>query len=87
VPANGIGLDTAEDRAAAKALVSPRTALQGNIDPLALVAGGEMLDRAVDAVLADFSGRPAIVNLGHGVRQETPPEHVEQLVRRVRGER
>src|SRR5262249_14838422 len=87
VPANGIGLDTAEDRREAKGVVSPATALQGNIDPLALVAGGEVLDRAVDAVLGDFSDRPAIVNLGHGVRQETPPEHVERLVRRVRGGR
>jgi uroporphyrinogen decarboxylase len=87
VPANGIGLDTAEDRRAAMAIVPTGTALQGNIDPLALVAGGAVLDRAVDAVLEDFSGRPAIVNLGHGVRQETPPEHVERLVLRVRGER
>jgi uroporphyrinogen decarboxylase len=87
VPANGIGLDTAEDRRAAIGIVSPSIALQGNIDPLALVIGGAALDRAVDAVLGDFSGRAAIVNLGHGVRQETPPEHVERLVRRVRGER
>jgi uroporphyrinogen decarboxylase len=84
VPVDAIGLDTSEDRRQAATAVPSSVALQGNIDPLALVAGGDMLDRAVDAVLEDFRGRPAIVNLGHGVRPETPPEHVERLVMRVR---
>jgi uroporphyrinogen decarboxylase len=58
--------------------------LQGNLDPLALVAGGEALDREVDSILAAFEGRPHIFNLGHGILQQTPIENVERLVARVR---
>lgn len=85
VLADAIGLDTAEDRIAALAGIARNIAVQGNIDPLLLVAGGDGLDREVDSVLRDFAGRPAIVNLGHGVRPETPPEHVARLVARVQG--
>ncbi len=58
--------------------------LQGNLDPLALVAGGEALDREVDYILAAFKGRPHIFNLGHGILQQTPIGNVERLVARVR---
>lgn len=84
VPANAFGLATAENRIAARAAVPRHIALQGNVDPIALVAGGAALDSAVDGVLADLGSAPLIVNLGHGVRQETPPEHVAQMVKRVR---
>jgi uroporphyrinogen decarboxylase len=60
-------------------------ALQGNRDPIALVAGGAALDRAVDAILEATAGKPHIFNLGHGILQETPIAHVEQLLKRVRG--
>ena len=80
-----IGLDTgAEPRAAIEALPGP-VALQGNLDPLALVAGGAGLDEGVDRVLEGFGTRAHIFNLGHGVLPETPVEHVERLVARVRG--
>ena len=59
--------------------------VQGNLDPLALLAGGAALDRAVDAVLAAFAGGPLIFNLGHGILPETPIAHVEQMLARVRG--
>jgi len=59
--------------------------VQGNIDPMALRAGGEILDRAVDAVLEGLGSGPLIVNLGHGVNKETNPDHVGQLVERVQG--
>jgi uroporphyrinogen decarboxylase len=62
-------------------------ALQGNLDPLALLAGGGGLDEGVDRIMADFSGSPHIFNLGHGILPETPIGHVEQLVKRVRGGR
>ncbi|GLK54929.1 uroporphyrinogen decarboxylase [Methylopila capsulata] len=84
VPADAIGLATAEDRRAAREAVPAHVALQGNVDPIALTVGGSALDAAVDGVLADLGDRPLIVNLGHGVRQETPPEHVAQMVARVR---
>jgi uroporphyrinogen decarboxylase len=85
IPAQGFGIGTSEDLAAARAAVAPHIALQGAVDPIALVAGGSALDKAVDAVLDALSGFPLILNLGHGVRQQTPPEHVAQLVARVRG--
>ena len=52
---------------------------------LALVAGGRRLDEQIERVLTDFEGRAHIFNLGHGVVPETPVEHVERLVARVRG--
>jgi uroporphyrinogen decarboxylase len=59
--------------------------VQGNLDPMALVAGGSALDRAVDDILTTTAGKPFIFNLGHGILQETPVAHVEQLLKRVRG--
>ena len=53
--------------------------------PLALLAGGAALDRATDAILKAFADGPFIFNLGHGVLPDTPIEHVERLVSRVRG--
>ncbi len=77
------GLDTQVDAAQASAAV-PDIALQGNVDPLALVAGGATLDRAVAEVLAAAQGRPWVFNLGHGIVPETPPENVARLVAAVR---
>ncbi len=62
-----------------------RIPVQGNIDPMALRAGGEVLDHAVDAVLDGLGSGPLIVNLGHGVNKETQPDHVARLVARVQG--
>jgi uroporphyrinogen decarboxylase len=59
--------------------------VQGNLDPLALLAGGASLDRAIDETLERFEGRPHIFNLGHGIDRETPIAHVEQLLKRLRG--
>ena len=58
--------------------------LQGNLDPVALVAGGSTLARAVDHILKATRQVPFIFNLGHGILPETPIEHVEELVRLVR---
>jgi len=80
----GLGLDTAADPRAAAAALPGRIALQGNLDPLALVAGGPALDQAIERVRSGFEGRAHIFNLGHGVLPETPVAHVERLVRRVR---
>ena len=73
------------DRRFARERIQSRLPIQGNLDPLALLAGGAALDRAVDAVLEAFAGGPFIFNLGHGIVPETPIEHVEQMLRRVRG--
>lgn len=83
---NGVSLDTAAPMSwAAQALSA--VAVQGNLDPLALVAGGEALGQAVNDILGAMRGRPFIFNLGHGVLPETPPEHVTALVERVRSAR
>jgi uroporphyrinogen decarboxylase len=58
--------------------------MQGNLDPLALVAGGGALRRESARILAAMKGRPAIFNLGHGIVPQTPPEHVAELVELVR---
>ena len=83
--ADGYGLDTALDAKWAVAETAPNVCLQGNLDPLALIAGGATLDREIDTVLSAFEGRPHIFNLGHGILPQTPIEHVERLISRVRG--
>jgi len=78
-----ISLDTAVPMSwAAKNL---GVALQGNLDPIALIAGGDALAEAVDRILDATKDVPFIFNLGHGILPETPIEHVEQLIARVRG--
>ncbi|MCC3245731.1 uroporphyrinogen decarboxylase [Methylocystis sp. WRRC1] len=85
--ADGYGLDTALDPKWAAANTAANVCLQGNLDPLALIAGGAALDREIDSILGAFAGRPHIFNLGHGILPQTPIEHVERLVERVRGAR
>jgi uroporphyrinogen decarboxylase len=85
VEVDAVGLDWSIDRDFARREIQSRVAVQGNLDPIALLAGGEALDRAVDAVLAAFAEGPFIFNLGHGILPETPVAHVEQMLRRVRG--
>jgi uroporphyrinogen decarboxylase len=58
--------------------------VQGNLDPLALRAGGAALDRGVDVILEALAGGPFIFNLGHGILPDTPVAHVEQMLNRVR---
>jgi uroporphyrinogen decarboxylase len=82
--ADGYGLDTALDAKWAVAETAQNICLQGNLDPLALIVGGEALDREVDTILEAFAGRPHIFNLGHGILPQTPIENVERLVARVR---
>ena len=84
VPFDAIGLDWMIDRRFARDEIQSRRPVQGNLDPMALLAGGAALDREVDAVLASFSGKPFIFNLGHGILPDTPMAHVEQMVTRVR---
>lgn len=85
VGADAIGLDETVDPRWADAALPKDLPVQGNLDPLALIAGGETLDRAVDAILEAFATRPHIFNLGHGILPDTPVENVERLVDRVRG--
>ena len=59
--------------------------VQGNLDPLLLLAGGPALDAAARRILDAFAGRPHVFNLGHGIDKETPIPHVERLLSVVRG--
>ncbi len=62
-----------------------RLPVQGNLDPLLLLAGGEHMEARVATILNTLGGAPFIFNLGHGVVPETPPEHVAKLVMLVKG--
>ncbi|VAW18897.1 Uroporphyrinogen III decarboxylase [hydrothermal vent metagenome] len=79
---DAVALDTTIPMSFGRAL-QKKCPVQGNIDPMALRAGGKVLDRAVDTVLENLGSGPLVVNLGHGVNKHTNPEHVGQLVRRV----
>lgn len=81
---NAVAMDTAMDPRFAAQAVPANVALQGNLDPLALVTGGVALETEARQVLAAMRGRPFVFNLGHGIEKVTPPEHVAQLVRLVR---
>jgi uroporphyrinogen decarboxylase len=84
VPCDGLALDTTVPTDWAARALPLRPTLQGNLDPMLLVAGGAALDAAVDRLRADFQNRPHIFNLGHGVVPQTDPEHVARLVHRLR---
>jgi uroporphyrinogen decarboxylase len=84
VAVDAVGLDWTIDLGFARNEVQSRKPVQGNLDPVVLLAGGDALDRAVDRIMENFAAGPFIFNLGHGVLPATPVAHVEQLVRRVR---
>jgi uroporphyrinogen decarboxylase len=81
---DGVSIDWAAEPSLVRQRVQNRVAIQGNLDPLALIAGGAALDRAIDDVLASYAGGRLIFNLGHGILPETPIAHVEQMIKRVR---
>jgi uroporphyrinogen decarboxylase len=85
VPIDAVGLDWTADLVFVRDQVQWRMPVQGNLDPLVLVAGGAALDRAVDRILEVFSAGPFIFNLGHGILPQTPLAHVERMLARVRG--
>ena len=82
---DALGLDETIDPVWANRVLPQGMPVQGNLDPLMLIAGGEPLTDRVAFILAAFADRPHVFNLGHGIGQFTPIEHVEQLVAAVRG--
>ena len=82
---DAIGLDETVDPAWANRELPDGLPVQGNLDPLALMAGGEPMRDAALRLLDALSPRPHIFNLGHGIGQHTPIVHVEQLVELVKG--
>ncbi|GAB5468798.1 MAG: uroporphyrinogen decarboxylase [Rhodospirillales bacterium] len=85
--AAALSLDQDQDRPWAAKVLQPRVALQGNLSPDLLLKGGKELEADTSALLEIFAAGPHIVNLGHGVLQGTPPEHVGALVRQVKRSR
>jgi len=82
--ADAVGLDWTADADFVRREIQPKVAVQGNIDPLALLAGGNALDHAVDQALTDYAGGRYVFNLGHGILPPTPIAHVERMIERVR---
>jgi uroporphyrinogen decarboxylase len=82
---DAVGLDETVDPAWAASELPGGLPVQGNLDPLALIAGGKELTDAVKRILDALGDRPHIFNLGHGIQQTTPIAHVEQLVALVKG--
>ena len=83
---DAIGLDETTDPNWAHRELPVGMPVQGNLDPLALIAGGAPLKDAVARILEAFSARPHIFNLGHGIQQDTPLAQVEELMALVKGE-
>jgi uroporphyrinogen decarboxylase len=81
---DAVSLDWTIDKRFAAEKIQSKVPVQGNLDPLALRAGGAALDHAVDDVIEAFAARPFIFNLGHGILPDTPVAHVEQMLKRVR---
>jgi len=81
---DAVGIDETVDPVWADGELPSGMPVQGNLDPLALLAGGEGLSAAVRRILDAFAGRPHIFNLGHGILQETPIAHVEQMLAEVK---
>ncbi|MDJ0943380.1 MAG: uroporphyrinogen decarboxylase [Kiloniellales bacterium] len=82
---DALGLDTTVPLGWAAERLQPKAVVQGNLDPVKLLVGGGALARGVDSVLETLGPQRLVFNLGHGVLPETPPEHVAELVARVRG--
>ena len=82
---DAVGLDETVDPLWADGALPAGLPVQGNLDPLALIAGGEALANAVRSILTALEGRPHVFNLGHGILPDTPIAHVEQVLKLVRG--
>jgi uroporphyrinogen decarboxylase len=82
---DAVGIDETIDPLWAARELPAGMPVQGNLDPLLLLAGGDELDKAARRVLDTFAGRPHVFNLGHGIDKETPIAHVESLLETVRG--
>jgi uroporphyrinogen decarboxylase len=82
---DAVGIDETVDPEWANTHLPAGLPVQGNLDPLALIAGGDALKTAVTRILAAFEDRPHIFNLGHGILPDTPIAHVEAVLEQVRG--
>ncbi len=79
-----VGLDTSVDTRWAARSLQTMVPVQGNLDPICLLTGGDALIMAAEKIIGDLKGGNFVFNLGHGINKDTPPEHVEQLVNFIR---
>ena len=84
VETNCIAIDQNTDPLWANNALPVNMAIQGNLDPLCLVSGGQKMKDEINRIIDCFGDRPHIFNLGHGVVPQTPPEHVQDLIDFVR---
>ncbi len=82
---SAVGLDTQVPLGWAMKVLPPGLPVQGNLDPVALLTGGQSLSEGIRQILDQTTGRPLVFNVGHGVPISTPPDNVAELVRLVRG--
>lgn len=85
--ADAVGIDFATPAGFARSAISNNAAIQGGLDPMLVVKGGEEMENGARRLIEAFHGAPYIFNLGHGLTPETPPEHVARLVEVVRAGR
>lgn len=81
---DGVSCDTSCPLEVMRDVAKTGVVVQGNLDPLLLVAGGAALDARIDQIVATMAGLPFVFNLGHGIVPHTPPDNVDRLVKRVR---
>ncbi len=82
---DAIALDQSQQPELIQSGLANNFPIQGNLDNAVLAAGGDSLESEIERIIDGFAGRPHIFNLGHGITPETPIEHVERLIRAVKG--
>lgn len=82
---DALGLDSQTPVVWARDNIQNRIAVQGNLDPFCLLAGGKALENGVNEILETLSDGPFIFNLGHGIHKDTPVGHVEKLTELIKG--
>ncbi len=85
VDIDALGLNTSDNTRWVAQYIQGRKTVQGNLDPLVLLTGGDSLESEVRRILYELSAGPFIFNLGHGILPSTPIEHVEKMLRVIRG--
>ncbi len=81
---NAIQIDPLVSTKYARDVLQSLVPVQGNLDPIKLLAGGDIMHQAIDEILENLSSNPYIFNLGHGINKETPISHVEAMMKRIR---
>lgn len=81
---NAVGLDISADISKIRVEIGEKACLQGNLDPMCLIAGGEVLEKSVLEIMEKAANHPHIFNLGHGISPQTPISNVERMIEIIR---